>query len=183
MNNEAIKKIADTYGYDAQSRQLIEEMAELMVSINKLWRVEKFCESKDILDIKGFSVPETRNVIEEIADVTIMLEEIKYLLQISDTDINEIIEQKLNRQLERMRRMSELKCCPFCGGKATLKRDQKDDFVEWSVGCYNRGCVCSAHTYCYDNKDDAIRDWNTRTPMSNIVEKLEGLKKRQFTRL
>ena len=24
MNNEAIKKIADTYGYDAQSRQLIE---------------------------------------------------------------------------------------------------------------------------------------------------------------
>ena len=69
--------------------------------------------------------------------------------------------------------MSELKCCPFCGGKATLKRDQKDDFVEWSVGCYNRGCVCSAHTYCYDNKDDAIRDWNTRTPIDNIVEKLE----------
>ena len=69
--------------------------------------------------------------------------------------------------------MSELKCCPFCGGEATLKRDQKDDFVEWSVGCYNRGCVCSAHTYCYDNKDDAIRDWNTRTPMANIVEKLE----------
>ena len=69
--------------------------------------------------------------------------------------------------------MSDLKCCPFCGGEATLKRDQKDDFVEWSVGCYNRGCVCSAHTYCYDNKDDAIRDWNTRTPMANIVEKLE----------
>ena len=69
--------------------------------------------------------------------------------------------------------MSELKCCPFCGGEATLKRDQKDDFVEWSIGCYNRGCVCSAHTYCYDNKDDAIRDWNTRKPMDNIVEKLE----------
>lgn len=69
--------------------------------------------------------------------------------------------------------MSELKCCPFCGGEATLERDQKDDFVEWSIYCYNRGCVCSAHTYCYDNKDDAIRDWNTRTPMANIVEKLE----------
>ena len=69
--------------------------------------------------------------------------------------------------------MSELKCCPFCGGEATLKRDRKDDFVEWSVGCYNRGCVCSAHTYCYDNKDDAIRDWNTRTPMANIVENIE----------
>lgn len=76
--------------------------------------------------------------------------------------------------------MSELKCCPFCGGEATLKRDQKDDFVEWSIGCYNRGCVCSAHTYCYDNKDDAIRDWNTRKPMDNIVEKLEELKKPPF---
>ena len=76
--------------------------------------------------------------------------------------------------------MSELKCCPFCGGEATLKRDQKDDFVEWSVSCYNRGCVCSAHTYCYDNKDDAIRDWNTRKAMDNIVEKLEELKKPPF---
>lgn len=102
MNNESIKKIADTYGYDAQSRQLIEEMAELTQAINKLWRVEKFCEDKDILDIKGFSVPEIRNVTEEIADVTIMLEQIKYLLQISDTDIDQIIEQKLNRQLERI---------------------------------------------------------------------------------
>ena len=35
MNNEAIKKIADKYGYDAQSRQLIEEMAELTVALNK----------------------------------------------------------------------------------------------------------------------------------------------------
>ena len=35
MNNEAIKKIADTYGYDAQSRQLIEEMAELTVALHK----------------------------------------------------------------------------------------------------------------------------------------------------
>lgn len=102
MNNEAIKKISQHYGYDTQSRQLIEEMAELTQAINKLWRVEKFCESKDILDIKGFLVPETRNVIEEITDVTIMLEQIKYLLHISDTDINDIIEQKLNRQLERI---------------------------------------------------------------------------------
>ena len=102
MNNEAICKIADHYGYDAQSRQLIEEMAELMIAINKLWRVEKFCESKDILDIKGFSVPETRNVIEEIADVTIMLEQIKHLLKLDDNDIGLFIEQKLNRQLERI---------------------------------------------------------------------------------
>lgn len=36
-----IKTIADHYGYVNQSRQLIEEMAELMVAINKYERVDK----------------------------------------------------------------------------------------------------------------------------------------------
>ena len=35
---EEIHKIADYYGYEAQSRQLIEEMAELTQALNKLWR-------------------------------------------------------------------------------------------------------------------------------------------------
>ena len=35
---EKIKIIAEHYGYEAQSRQCIEEMAELMQAINKLWR-------------------------------------------------------------------------------------------------------------------------------------------------
>ena len=93
MNNEAIKKIADTYGYDAQSRQLIEEMAELTQAINKAWRMGN--------DFDNLLV-QKRNIKEEIADVTIMLEQMKYLLDISDTDIEHIINQKLNRQLERI---------------------------------------------------------------------------------
>ena len=93
MNNEAIKKIANTYGYDAQSRQLIEEMAELTQAINKAWRMGN--------DFDNLLV-QKRNITEEIADVTSMLEQIKYLLQISDTDIEQIIDQKLNRQLERI---------------------------------------------------------------------------------
>ena len=40
--------------------------------------------------------------MEEIADVTIMLEQIKYLLKLDDNDIDLFIEQKLNRQLERI---------------------------------------------------------------------------------
>ena len=98
MNNEAIKKIADTYGYDAQSRQLIEEMAELTVALNKYYRVSILTPER----VNFAERIELGNIKEEIADVTIMLEQIKYLLQISDTDINEIIEQKLNRQLERI---------------------------------------------------------------------------------
>lgn len=35
-----IRYIADHYGYEAQSRQLIEEMAELTQAINKMWRID-----------------------------------------------------------------------------------------------------------------------------------------------
>ena len=102
MNNEAIKKIADTYGYDAQSRQLIEEMAELAQAINKHWRKNKVYGGMVWLPFGKSGEKEVANIKEEIADVTIMLEQIKYLLSISDTDIEHIIEQKLNRQLERI---------------------------------------------------------------------------------
>ena len=35
---QKIQYIAKHYGYEPQSRQLIEEMAELTVAINKAWR-------------------------------------------------------------------------------------------------------------------------------------------------
>lgn len=40
---QKIQKIAQTYGYDAQSRQCIEEMAELTQAINKFWRKALDC--------------------------------------------------------------------------------------------------------------------------------------------
>ena len=64
---EAIKSIADHFGYESQSRQLIEEMAELTQAINHLWRYDN--------DLKR------RNAVyEELADVEIMIEQIKHLL-------------------------------------------------------------------------------------------------------
>ena len=98
---QKIKKIADTYGYDAQSRQLIEEMAELTVAINKLWRVERFCDRKNIMDVKGFSYPEVKEIIEEIADTEIMLSQIKYLLGCNE-EVEQEKEGKILRQLERI---------------------------------------------------------------------------------
>ena len=64
--------------------------------------------------------------------------------------------------------MSELKCCPFCGGEAIL--------VKNGAGCYQVACDnCEVRQYAYahKNKESAINAWNTRTPMANIVEKLE----------
>ena len=101
MNNEAIKKIADTYGYDVQSRQLIEEMSELTQAINKYWRKQLEC-GKRIPFATRPDNEEWRNIVEEIADVQICIKQVKYLLNIQDKDIIPVLEQKLNRQLERI---------------------------------------------------------------------------------
>lgn len=104
MNQEEYQNIiaiAEHYGYESQSRQLIEEMAELTVAINKLWRVERFCDRKNIVDVKGFSYPETKEIIGEIADTEIMLSQIKYLLCCQD-EVEQEKERKILRQLERI---------------------------------------------------------------------------------
>lgn len=93
---EKIKIIAERYGYEPQSRQLIEEMAELTQAINKLWRKQNFGESsKEIAEAHD-------NLQEEMADVIIMLWQIKGLLAIGDRELSVIIERKLDRQMERI---------------------------------------------------------------------------------
>ena len=100
--SNSIIAIANHYDYDSQSRQLIEEMAELTVAINKLWRVERFCDRKNIMDVKGFSYPEVKGIIKEIADTEIMLSQIKYLLGCND-EVEQEKERKILRQLERLK--------------------------------------------------------------------------------
>lgn len=107
MNKETkqkIQRIANEYGYDAQSRQCIEEMAELTQAINKFWRKELKCgKNKEITAVKVFDKMLFSkwhdNLVEEMADVQIMLWQMEYLLN-ADTSL--IIEQKLNRQIERI---------------------------------------------------------------------------------
>lgn len=84
-DNERIKTIADHYGIKEQLRQLAEECCELAVEANHSAR-------------KGTTV----KIIEEIADVAIMMEQIIYLAGIDRKDIDEVIDYKLNRQLERI---------------------------------------------------------------------------------
>lgn len=103
---EKIKLIADTYGYEAQSRQCIEEMAELTQAINKFWRKQLDCGRKELElspTVCGdvLAMPkEYDNLIEEMADVKICIEQLEYLLKI---ELTPIIEQKLDRQLERIK--------------------------------------------------------------------------------
>ncbi len=102
MVDERIKQIAAVYGYDAQSRQCIEEMAELTQAINKLWRKELKCgyisgdESRLNRESAAYN-----NVVEEIADVEIMLEQMKELLNCAG-DVKAVREEKLERQIKRV---------------------------------------------------------------------------------
>lgn len=93
---EKIKIIADHYGYESQSRQCIEEMAELTQAINKFWRA---CGNGQLTE-KSFKEC-LENLTEEMADVQIMLWQIEYLLS-AENMIEEMIEKKLNRQLKRI---------------------------------------------------------------------------------
>ena len=57
--------------------------------------------------------------------------------------------------------------CPFCGGEAELLKGQCE--IDNYVMCLE----CRSKTKLYNTKASAIKAWNTRKPMQNIVERLE----------
>lgn len=95
-----IESIADRFGYEDQSQQLVEEMAELTVAINKLRRAGKKAQ-EDKYQIA------LDNVKEEIADVHIMLLQIVHLLDIPKEELEAIITFKVNRTKERISQIAE----------------------------------------------------------------------------
>lgn len=90
--SELNKETAKHYGYEAQSNQLVEECAELIQAVSKYHRA--VAEEKKVVALE--------NLIEEIADVEIMLEQIKYLLQIPEDELEAVKLFKVNRTRERI---------------------------------------------------------------------------------
>ena len=86
MEKDKLQMIADHYGIKKQLRQLAEECSELAVEASHSAR-------------KGTTV----KIIEEIADVQIMIEQIIYLAKIDRCDIEDCINYKLDRQMKRMK--------------------------------------------------------------------------------
>lgn len=95
MNLETAKY----YGYEAQSNQLVEECAELIQAVNKYRRVETGLGQPVAEDKKAIA---RDNLVEEIADVELMLEQVKYLLQIPEDELLAVKTFKVNRTRERM---------------------------------------------------------------------------------
>ena len=66
--------------------------------------------------------------------------------------------------------MSEMKPCPFCGGKPRLQKYESghdEPFVSWRVVCLgpDGGCFGTAGIL-EDEQQDAIDAWNTRTALT-----------------
>lgn len=96
MADKRIVKIADAYGLEEQTRQCMEEMAELTQVLNKYYRYyfgkSKPRETKEVI---------YKNVVEEIADVQIMLSQMVYLFNCQD-EIKKVMQSKLNNLVEKI---------------------------------------------------------------------------------
>lgn len=96
QQKEKCGEILKHYGFNNQREILMEECAELIQAVSKLIRND--AKTSD-------------NYIEELADVSIMLEQMKQAL--SDTEkqaYTNVINRKLERQINRMRGGLELNC-------------------------------------------------------------------------
>lgn len=93
MEKETLKLIADEYGLHPQCRQAVEEMAELTQAITKFWRYR----GDNHTEISLYR----DNIIEELADVEIMILQLKYLFQCEDA-VEKIKAEKVERELGRM---------------------------------------------------------------------------------
>lgn len=96
-----LRHIANHYGYDAQCRQCIEEMAELAKALNKYWRKQMKCGAKPFSDVP-YGVKEEMDILEEIADVQIMLWQMQIFHCVSDATLGDMISDKICRQLGRI---------------------------------------------------------------------------------
>ncbi len=95
-----LQDIAEFYGYDAQSRQLIEEMAELTQALNKFWRKDMNCGKS--IPILNTTSEQWVHIAEEIADVKICLEQVEYLLQCGWL-VDRYVDEKIDRQLQSIK--------------------------------------------------------------------------------
>ncbi len=86
MNKETYKKAIDTYGKDKQLDVVIEEMSELTKEICKFKRGQD----------------NHQQIVEEIADVEIMLEQLKMICNVKCSELEGVKYQKTERLAERL---------------------------------------------------------------------------------
>ncbi len=84
--NQNIKHIEKHYGFQHQVKKTIEECGEFIVALSKLANDEG----------------SRKDVLEEMADVMVMLQQMQYFLCINPSESHKTMEAKVHRQIERM---------------------------------------------------------------------------------
>ena len=95
MVEPIFKKSIEVYGKEAQCRQTMEECAELIQAVNKMLRYEDRPAEPEYY----------ANLIEEIADVEIMLYQLKVMFNIDDDQVFAFKVQKAKREQERLKEL------------------------------------------------------------------------------
>jgi hypothetical protein len=86
LDKETLQKAVNKWGVNIQQDMIIEEMSEL---------IKEICKSK-----RG---KENRiEIVEELTDVLIMLEQLKFMYNISDEEINGFAKVKIYKLKERL---------------------------------------------------------------------------------
>lgn len=93
MNKEDLLKIINTYGIMPQLKYFQSEVFEL----NEAIIIEE--DRNKHLNLKKFS---TDDIAQEIADCYVMIEQFRLYYDIPNDKIQEIMKQKINRQLDRI---------------------------------------------------------------------------------
>ena len=93
---QKIQQIANYYGIDNQVSIAQEELAELIQALSKWRRAES-----------RTSVAAYDMVLEEFADVTLMLKQIQHLFHIDPDDVTAVVKEKVERQLRRIAEESD----------------------------------------------------------------------------
>lgn len=93
---EDFLKIIQHYGVKNQQRKIAEEEFELNEAITQ--------REYQSTDEKPYEIAEFEksHIIEEIADVTVLLRQFQYYYGIEDSQIESVIKHKVERQLKRM---------------------------------------------------------------------------------
>lgn len=91
---DKLKKIISHYGVTAQLKYFQSEVYELTEAI--LWN-----------ELTPSTWHDTEHITEEIADVMVMLKQLQLHYHIRDEEIKDIMEFKINRQIERIEREKE----------------------------------------------------------------------------
>ena len=95
---EDLLKIINHYGVMPQLKYFQSEVFELNEAIIEYENVKRFI--SNVIEMRLTK----QHIVEEIADVQVMLDQLQHYFEIEDKDILDMMQFKVNRQLDRIKR-------------------------------------------------------------------------------